>query len=459
MNQLFRRDDKGMNTLVPARERIAYTGGLLGQNMLYNFMAMYIMFFFTDLLKIPTKSVTTIVVIASLWDAVNDLIMGMIADRTSTRWGKFRPYLIFGPILIGITTVLCFTNFGGSMTGTIIAGAICYIFWGMSYTVSDIPIWAISSVISSDPDQKNKMVTLGKIGGTVGTVIISVGSVMLLNVMGGERTVSAYTKSAILIAIVGCSLMILAGLTVKERIRPAKQGVAFKKNIHTILDNKPLLALMVSLLLINMVNNLRQVSQMYFTLYVWGDASYVTWVGLSLVIGMLFGMIISPKLIQKYEKKKIYILACIFGGIFSALPFLIDPKNILLGLISLGFSFAFTGITTIVSTSMLMDAIDYSEWKLGFRGEGIVFSTNTFLNKLSGTIAKWFLGVSMISMGYVENMAINQTVQTGFSFIMYILPALSFFLTIVPLIIYRMKPDEIKKIQNELTIRRKSVEN
>ncbi|NTV77613.1 MAG: MFS transporter [Clostridiales bacterium] len=448
-----------MNTKVPVREQIAYTGGLFGQNMLYNFMAMYIMFFFTDLLKIPAQSMTVIVVIASLWDAINDLIMGMIADKTSTRWGKFRPYLIFGPIVIGIATVLCFTNFGGSATGTIIMGAICYIFWGMSYTVSDIPIWAISSVITPDPNQKNKMVTLGKIGGTLGTVVISVGSVMLLNAMGGERNVSAYTKAALLIAIIGCSMMIVTGLTVKERIQPAKKGIEFKKNIHTILDNKPLLTLMVSLLLINMVNNLRQVSQMYFTLYVWEDAGYVTWVGLSLVIGMLFGMIISPKLILKFEKKKIYIVACIFGSIFSAIPFIINPTIVLLGLICLGLSFAFTGITTIVSTSMLMDAIDYSEWKLGFRGEGIVFSTNTFLNKLSGTIAKWLLGVIMVSMGYVDNMVVNQTVQTGFSFVMYMLPALSFLLTIIPLLFYRMKTEELEKIQKELVTRRNLTEN
>ncbi|AEV28827.1 glycoside/pentoside/hexuronide transporter [Sphaerochaeta pleomorpha str. Grapes] len=444
-----------MDTNVPAREKIAYTGGLLGQNMLYNFMAMYIMFFFTDLLKIPTQSVTIIIVIASLWDAVNDLLMGMVADRTSTRWGKFKPYLVIGPVLISITTILCFTNFGGSASNTVILGAVCYILWGMSYTVCDIPIWAISSVISPDQYQRNKMVTLGKVGGTIGTVIVSVGSVLLLNALGGERTANAYTKSASIIALVGCILMITTGLTVKERILPAKKGVPFKKNIHTIIDNKPLLALMGSLLLVNLVNNLRQVSQMYFALYVWGDAGYITFMGLSLVIGMLFGMIISPRLIQTYDKKKIFIVACVLGSFFSALPFIVDATNVVLGLLSLGFSFTFTGITTIVSTSMLMDAIDYSEWKLGFRGEGIVFSTNTFLNKLSGTIAKWFLGLSMISMHYVENMPINDTVQKGFGFIMYMLPAICFLATILPILLYKMKPKEINSIREELMLRRK----
>lgn len=447
-----------MKNKVPMQERIAYTGGLLGQNMLYNFMTMYIMFFFTDLLGIPAQSVTIIVVIASLWDAINDPVMGMIADRTSTKWGKFKPYMIFGPILIGITTVLCYTNFGGSKIGTVAVGAVYYVLWGMSYTVCDIPIWAISSVVSSDSNEKNKMVTLGKIGGTVGTVIISVGSVILLKAMGGERTLSAYTKSAILIALVGCTLMIIAGLTLKERIKPSKEGIPFKKNIHTIIDNKPLLVLMVSLLLVNMVNNLRQASQVYFTLYVWGNANYVTQVGISLVIGMLLGMIFSPKLIEKFNKKKIFIVACIFGGISSAIPFIIDPRAVTIGLIFLGTSFFFTGITTIVSTSMLMDAIDYSEWKLGFRGEGIVFSTNTFLNKLSGTISKGIIGISMILMHYVKNMEMNSTVQTGFSLIMYIMPALCFLLTIIPLYFYKMEQSKLKEIREELDKRRAAMD-
>lgn len=98
-------------------EKLTYTGSLLGQNMIYSFVTMYVMFFFTDLLRIPSQSVTIIMVTASLWDAINDILMGMIADRTKTRWGKFRPYLLTGPFVIAVTTVLCFWNFGGSAAG------------------------------------------------------------------------------------------------------------------------------------------------------------------------------------------------------------------------------------------------------------------------------------------------------------------------------------------------------
>ena len=440
---------------ISSREKLTYTGSLLGQNMIYSFVTMYIMFFFTDLLRIPPESVTVIMVAASLWDAVNDILMGMIADRTRTRIGKFRPYLLAGPIFITLSTIFCFMSFGGSLAGTIAVAAVCYVLWDITYTIYDVPIWAISSVSSPNPDEKNSMVTLGKIGGTIGTVIISVGSVSLINVFGGERSATAYTAAAAVVAVIGAALMILSGFVLKERIEPPPKDIPFSRNIHTILDNGALIALLVSLLIIDMVNNLRQVSQMYFAVYVWGDSGYVTYIGVSLVLGMVTGMAVSPMLIRHFDKKKIFIIACIAGGIFSFLTFLINAGPVI-GLILLGVSFAFTGMTTISSTSMLMDAIDYSEYRLGFRGEGIVFSMNTFLNKLSSTISKGLLGFAMTAMHYEENMDPTPAVITGFGAMVYVVPALCFLLAILPLLLYRLKPAQIEEIQKELADRRQA---
>ena len=438
---------------ITKREKITYTGSLLGQNMIYSLMTMYVMFFFTDLLRIPSQSVTIIMVAASLWDAVNDILMGMIADRTRTRIGKFRPYLLAGPVFIGIVTVLCFVSFGGSPAGTVAVAAVCYVLWGMTYTVYDIPIWAISSVSSRSADEKNSMVTLGRIGGTLGTVIVSVGSVSLLNAFGGERSAPAYTSMAAVIAGSGALLMLLSGFVLRERIEPPANGVPFRKNIHTILDNVPLKALMVTLLIMNMVNSIRQVAQMYFAVYVWGDSGYVTYIGLSLVLGMITGMAVSPALIRRYDKKLLYLIACIAGAVTSLLPYAFGVEPVV-SLVILGFNFAFSGVTSITSTSMLMDSIDYAEYKLGFRGEGVVFSMNTFLTKLSATISKGILGVSMTLMGYQDNMEPNDTVMAGFSFIVLAVPAICFVLSMLPLAFYKLTPDKLTAIRNELETRR-----
>ena len=435
------------------REKITYTGSLLGQNMIYSFVSMYVMFFFTDLLKIPSETVTIIMVSASLWDAVNDILMGMIADRTKTRLGKFRPYLLAGPVFIAVITTLCFVSFGGSLAGTIAVAAVSYVLWGMTYTVYDIPIWAISSVSSRNADEKNGMVTLGRIGGTLGTVIVSVGSVSLLNAFGGERAAYAYTISAAIIAGSGALLMLLSGFVLRERIEPPAGGVPFRRNIHTILDNVPLKALMAALLIMNMVNSIRQVVQMYFAVYVWGASGYVTFIGLSLVLGMITGMAVSPALIRRYDKKVLFLIACAAGAVTSLLPYLFGVEPVV-SLVILGFNFAFSGVTSITSTSMLMDCIDYAEYKLGFRGEGIVFSMNTFLTKLSATISKAVLGVSMTLMSYRDNMEPNDTVKAGFTFIVLAVPAICFVLSMLPLVFYKLKPAQLTAIRTELDARR-----
>ncbi|MFI3169404.1 MAG: glycoside-pentoside-hexuronide (GPH):cation symporter [Faecalibacterium sp.] len=439
-----------MNKQVPMSERVAYTGGLLGQNMIYNFMSMYILFFFTDLLGISLESATAIVVAASLWDAINDPMMGFITDRTRTKFGKFRPYMIFSPIIIFFTTVMCFVALDVGVMATVLIAVVCYILWGMSYTVCDIPIWAVTSVVSHNPDERNVMVTLGRIGGTIGTVLVTVGSIQIINLFGGERTASAYTYTAIAIAAVGALLMILAGVKIKERIQSDKEVISIKKNLKTITVNNPLIVLMVALLITNLVNSIRQSVQLYFVIYVWGDANYVTPVGLSLVIGMTLGMILAPTLIKKFSKKKLFMIFCIIGAIVSFVPYFFPHDAVMLSLVFLGFSFACTGIISILCSSMLLDAVEYSEYKLGYRGEGIIFSINTFLTKLSATFAKLIIGVGLILMNYVENQPVTPAVQSGFSSMMYIVPALSFVIAIIPMFFYGLTDEKRKEIHATL---------
>ncbi len=391
--------------------------------------------------------------VASLWDAINDPMMGILADRTRTKYGKFRPYMIFGPIVIMITTILCFVNFGLTATSAIIFAGVCYILWGMSYTLCDIPIWAITSTVSTIPEERTTMVTLGKIGGTIGTVIVSVGSIYVLNIFGGERSASAYAMSAVIFAIVGGLLMILAGLKTKERIAPEAEVMSVRKNLKTITANKPLQALMIALVITNLVNGVRQAAQLYFVIYVWGDATMITPIGLSLVIGMTLGMVIAPKLTQIMEKRKIFFIFSLFGAVTSFVPMLAQT-NVTIGLIFLGLSFLSTGVISIVCATMLLDAVEYSEWKLGYRGEGIIFSINTFLTKLSATFAKLILGICLGIVCYVENMEPTALLQTGLSSLMYVIPAISFLISMVPMIFYSLTEEKRVEIHEELESKR-----
>ena len=276
-------------------------------------------------------------------------------------------------------------------------------------------------------EDKDKQVTYGKIGATIGVVISSVLSVPILKLFGGERAANAYFYLALIFAGIGCILMFITGIFARERIIPQKEKVPFRENIKTIIYNKPLLLLMIALFIVNFINSIRQSVQIYFAVYTWGDASYMTLIGLSLVVGMLIGMTISPLLLKKYSKRKIYIITCIIAALVSALPYFFDYSNIVLGLIFIGLSFLFSGIAMIVTTSMLMDTIDYAEYKNNFRSEGIVFSMNTFLTKLGATISRLILGLSLVVLKYVENAPRTPKLQSGFSFMVFIIPSIAFY--------------------------------
>lgn len=443
-----------MGTKVSLAEKVAFSGGLLGQNMLYSFMSMYILFFYTDLLGIPATTASVILVTASIFDACLDPIMGMITDKTRTRWGKFRPYLLFTPFLIAAATVLCFWDFGGSPTLTLVAATVSYLLWGMLYTVCDTPLWAISSVISPDPAERTIIVTLGKIGGTIGAVVITTLGIQLLLATGGERSTGAYLYSAIIVAVVAAFAIFGTGLISRERVAPSTVKIPFSKNLQTIYKNKPLLTLLASLLIINMVNGIRQSVQLYYVVYVWGDAGYGTQLGISLVVGMLLGMILAPRLLGRFSKKNLFVFSCILGSLSCIAPYVLGDQNILCTLVFFGISFFFSGITIIVSTSMLLDTIDYSEWKLGFRGEGIVFSTNTFITKLSGAVSRLIIGASLGFLHYMENQPSTPGLRHGLSLVMFLLPALCFLAAIIPILFYTISDKQRAQIWIDLEKRR-----
>lgn len=439
-----------MEKQVKLGERAAYFGGVAGQNMVYSFISAYVVFFFTDLLLIEKGIVTIITVVASLWDTINDPMMGVITDKTRTKLGKFRPYLIYGPVFVVITSILCFMKFDVSANTTILIAALAYILWGMSYTVYDIPIWAVTSTISTVPEERNIIVTLGKLGGTVGSAIVTVVAIMLINAFGGERVASAYTNTALIFVVSGGLLMFIAGLKVRERVPLEKETVSIGKNLKTITSNAPMKALMASLLISNLALVVRQTSQMYFVVYVWQDSSLLTPIGVSLILGMCTGMILTPYLINRMDKRKLFFIFALFGALTSIIPYIIDPQNVMLGLVFLGLSFFSTGGISIICSTMLLDAVEYSEYKLGFRGEGIIFSVNTFLTKLSTTIAKLILFIMLFLLDYVENMASTAEVINGFASLIYVIPAVSFIIAMIPMAFYKLTDSERAKIHAEL---------
>ncbi len=220
------------------RDYVSYGFAGFGQNMVYGMMNTYLMIFYTDVFIIPSTTVGTMFLIAKLWDAINDPIMGTFVDRTRTKYGKMRPYLLYMPVPIAVITILLFIAPGFSLSGKIIYMYITYILWGMIYTVCDVPYWSLSSVMTPHVGERTNLVSFTRfmtgVGIAIPTVVVSF--LMLLKDQGIATGLTGsnskiYGFTAILMAVIGCALLSLGFFGTKERVQQNEKAPSFTESL------------------------------------------------------------------------------------------------------------------------------------------------------------------------------------------------------------------------------------
>ena len=250
-------NEKGLKTY-SKKERNMYFIGMAGQNCIYSTISCILAYYFQFTILIPAATVSIFMTIARVWDAFNDPMMGTIVDRTRTKWGKCRPYLLFVPIPVSILTTLCFTNFGfynadAGMSGKnlliVLWSAVIYILWGMTYTAGDIPLWGITALMTEDSEDRNKLLSFARIAGGVGAALPYVGAQSIALGLGkffaqkvgndaqGEKI--GFFVSALVLSLIGGALFQLAGLHTEEKIAPSEEKHTLKENFALMWKNKP----------------------------------------------------------------------------------------------------------------------------------------------------------------------------------------------------------------------------
>ncbi|MCR5484364.1 MAG: glycoside-pentoside-hexuronide (GPH):cation symporter [Clostridiales bacterium] len=489
------------------RERTLYLWGLLGQNIIYNIIGAGLQYFFESVIFMPALAIGAIMTSARVWDAFNDPMMGTIVDRTRTKWGKCRPYLLFAPLPIFIITVLCFTNFGiytnpNANHPLIIAwAAITYILWGMLYTIGDIPLWGITAVMTERDDHRNKILSLARVFAGIGGGITLV-AIQPLGVAVGKRLSAAKNMSfaqgqrygflivAIGFAFIGCALFQLVGIFTKERISASEKKNNIKENFKLMWSNKPFRQILISGILSSPKNLIMIVAMTLVNIYYANNDSavmikYYLLLGTGLFIGQFVAMLIMPELVKKIEKKTLYN----WCNIISAVPFImificyeIAPSHDVttpLFLVIYAVMFALAGIsigaTTVLQSLMIADCIDYEEYKSGLRPDAVFFSGQSFITKLASGIATIIssLAYHIVDFQKERREQVFDFMQVGvartnpefepFMMIMFFLvsipPAIGCILSAIPTWKYALPDKEHSRILKELTARRHSDEN
>lgn len=464
------------------KEKLSFTVAAFGRSGIYTIMTMFYMVFLVDVvfqgMKNAGVTASSIILAGRIFDAANDPIMGMIVDRTRTKWGKMRPYLLFSPVPIAITTVLLFWAPGFASDGAKIAyAAVTYILWGVMFTIQDVPFWGLSAVITPNEQERTSFLSTARLGSTFGGILPSLLIPVLRNSTLGLK--NGYLVGATIFALLGAALSSLAFFNTKERVEQSEKTPSLKESVQMVAKNKVLLiVIMAAILGSTMV--IANISADYISNYLIlqnGNNGFVpkgtvlTTLTIAIGVGMVPAMAVFPLLRKKFSLKQIYIGSSLFGVIAHIACYLIfvgnvEHINLYLLWVCLFFMGFPLGIYNVITYALIADSVDYIEWKTGKRSEGVCFAFQTFLSKVTAGIAGVATGIVLDKGGYIEpdptqldamgkQILATQSPDTlkWLLFMVTVLPAIGFALTIIPMLFNDYTGKKKDQIQQELSER------
>ena len=482
------------------KERNMYLTGMLGQNMIYNIVGTGLAFYWQSVIFIPAMAISIFSAVARVWDAINDPMMGTIVDKTKSKYGKCRPYLLFCPALILVVTILAFVNGRYSVDNStlkntiiIIWAAFSYILWGMSYTIGDIPLWGITSLMTENQKDRSNILAMARIFGGVGAGVVLLTIVQISQSAGQALEPKFDSKPAAMqygfiivaavLTLIGSALFQLTGIFAKERVAQSEERYTMKENFKLMWSNEPFRRVIISCVLRSPIMLLMSVAITLLNYYFgnFGMKDYTIFLivlGGAIFIAQFAMSALTPKLCEKYEKKAIYNISTIISAICFALIFVVyllaptdleKPFWVVVNFVLFFGAGAGMGILNVMQSILIADAVDYEEYNNGIRPDGVFFSGQSFATKLSSGIAAIIQGIAYSIIGFSGSAVeqCNAALQAGGSFkddfpqyaaAMFFLcsipPAIGLILSVIPMRKYSLTNARHKEILETLVTKR-----
>ncbi len=405
------------------KEVILY-GGAEGLGFSINlFITMFFMYFTANVYLVPVAFAGLIVTIARFFDAITDPIVGTIIDRTNTKWGRFRPFVLIGGILYPLSAVLLF--WGPDIGNKAIYMLIFYILNSLGITFLSVAVNSTRGIMTKDPAQRVMLSIPATIAMTIAMMIIMIGTVPFTQHFGGE--IKAWRLWVIALAVLCFVSWRCFDFAIRKKDTPDKykiggsEKVTFKQQWQIMKSNRPLQMLIIASATNDLATGINAAVQMFFWVYVVRRIELQPITGALAIPVMLIMSIVVGGLAKKFSKKQIFVVGSWFGLIIPVIILVIQPFDnipLLLGLMIL--STLASPLTQVTKFPMMADCIDYGEWKTDVKAAGAISSVFTFFNKLGNSIPAVIVGVILASLGFVEGAETqNQGVLTAIVWIMY----------------------------------------
>ncbi|MCF8380811.1 MAG: MFS transporter [Bacteroidales bacterium] len=442
-------------TKLSLKEKIGYSLGDTASHFVWDMVGFWILIFYTDTYGISAAAAGTIMLIARFWDMASDPIMGIISDRTKTKWGKFRPYILWMALPYSVLAVLTFTTPDFGNTGKIIYAGATYILLMTAFTAINLPYSSLGAVMTSDSYERAGLNSYRFIFAFVGQFIVSGTALSLALYFGKGDNAKGYQYTLILFSVISFILFMITFKTTKERVHPPKaQKESLKEDFRALFKNKPWVILFFVGIISFIMFAMQNLSIAYYFKYYIGKEENVQLFNIIGTVALIVAIPFSKPLAKRFGKRNVFLASSLLSGFFFILLYLPGVNDIyMIYTFNILAKMSYAPAVPLLWT-MLADTADYSEWKSGRRSTGLIFSAATFAQKagwgIGGALAGWLLAI----FKFVPNMEQTETAITGIKLMISVFPGILYMSCAILLYFYTIDHKTCLIMQQDLEERR-----
>lgn len=454
--------------MIKLREKVGYGFGDMASSMFWKLFGSYLMIFYTDVFGLPAAVVGTMFLVTRIWDSAFDPIVGAIADRTHSRWGKFRPYLLYLSVPFAVIGILTFMTPDLSDMGKVVYAYITYSLMMMVYSAINVPYASLLGVMSAEPKDRNILSTYRMTFAYIGSFIALLLFMPMVNYFSqGYDEQYGWVMSVVVIAVM-CALLFYGCFAwTKERVKPIKQQQSsLKDDLTDLLNNRPWWILLGAGVAALVFNSIRDGATVYYFKYFVIEEDYATasFLGISFVMSGLYlavgqaanivGVILAAPVSNRIGKKATYMGAMIIATVFSILFYWLEKDDIAMIFVFQILISVCAGSIFPLLWSMYADCADYSELRTGNRATGLIFSSSSMSQKFGWAIGSAITGWLLAYFGFQANVIQSEETIRGIRLFLSFLPAIGTVLSVVFISMYPLSEKKMEEIARNLEQKR-----
>ena len=444
-----------MATKLTLKEKVGYSLGDTASHFVWDMVGFWLLFFYTDVYGISAAAAGTIMLIARFWDMAVDPIIGVISDRTDTKWGKFRPYILFGAIPYAVLAILTFSTPNLGETGKIVYAAATYVLLMTAYAAINLPYSALGAVMTDDTYERAGLNTYRFIAGFTGQFVVTGLALTLAEFFGDGDKARGFQYTVLLFAGLSLVFFFITFKTTKERVQPPKaQKNSLKEDIKNLFHNKAWIILALVGIISFIMFAMQNAAIAYYFKYYLGRENNVQLFNVIGTIALIIALPLSKPLAKRFGNKNVFIGSSLVSGLFFILIYLAWATDLtIIYVFNIIAKMAYAPAVPLLWT-MIADSADYGEWTTGRRATGLYFSAAVFAQKagwgIGAAIAGWILAAS----SFVPNVEQSETAITGIKLLVSVIPGLLYMSCALFMIFYNIDSKTTTLMKRELDARR-----